>query len=201
MNNQSEKRDLIITAAENLFHRYGYSKTSIDDIARDSGLGKGTIYYYFESKEDIFQEVVKINSESFFKILNDMIKAQTDFSEKFRLAISMPVKIAYEHAPLMIDALKNFPPKYLIRFDEIRNENKLKMISIVESVLQTGAEQNAITCSLPFKKVAKIIIDWFLLGDENIVIKNPAKFIKKAEEDYKIITEIILNGILKREEN
>ncbi len=47
-------RDKILRSAENLFSHKGYHETSMDDIVRESGLSKGAIYGYFESKQDLF---------------------------------------------------------------------------------------------------------------------------------------------------
>lgn len=47
-------REKILQSAEVLFARKGYHGTSMDDIVRESGLSKGAIYWYFESKQDIF---------------------------------------------------------------------------------------------------------------------------------------------------
>ena len=47
MNIASDKKIQIIEAAEKLFHHFGYSKTSLEDIVKEASLGKGTIYYYF----------------------------------------------------------------------------------------------------------------------------------------------------------
>ena len=46
-------RDLILDAADRLLARYGYRKMTIDDLAREVGIGKGTIYLHFSSKEDV----------------------------------------------------------------------------------------------------------------------------------------------------
>ncbi|HEV2169666.1 MAG TPA: TetR/AcrR family transcriptional regulator [Candidatus Binatus sp.] len=48
------KRDAILDAALKLFSQYGYRRTSIDDIAREAEIAKGTVYLSFESKEEIF---------------------------------------------------------------------------------------------------------------------------------------------------
>lgn len=56
-NEQNDKEIRILDAALALFSRYGLKKTSIEDIAKTAGLGKGTIYLYFRSKEDIFEAV------------------------------------------------------------------------------------------------------------------------------------------------
>ena len=47
-------KKLIIEAAADLFSRKGFSGTRIDEIAERAGIGKGTIYDYFKSKEDLF---------------------------------------------------------------------------------------------------------------------------------------------------
>jgi len=45
--------------AEDLFHRQGYAQTSMDDIARATGLLKGSLYYYMKSKEDLLYRIVE----------------------------------------------------------------------------------------------------------------------------------------------
>lgn len=47
------RAELILEAAETLFSRYGYERTSIDDIAQHLGIGKGSVYLDFRTKEDI----------------------------------------------------------------------------------------------------------------------------------------------------
>jgi AcrR family transcriptional regulator len=49
-----EKRVYIINAAESQFVRFGFRKTTMEDIAKAAGIGKATLYYYFKSKEEIF---------------------------------------------------------------------------------------------------------------------------------------------------
>jgi AcrR family transcriptional regulator len=53
------KREAILQAALELFGRYGYRRTSIDDIARQAGVAKGTVYLYVESKEALFDVVLR----------------------------------------------------------------------------------------------------------------------------------------------
>ena len=46
-------RDLILDAADRLLARYGYNKMTMEDLAREVGVGKGTIYLHFNSKEEV----------------------------------------------------------------------------------------------------------------------------------------------------
>ena len=45
------KRDQVIEAARKLFHQFGFKKVSMDEIAKEAGVTKKTIYMYFESKD------------------------------------------------------------------------------------------------------------------------------------------------------
>jgi len=51
-----EKKQKITEAAKELFFRFGFSKTSMDDIAVQSGMAKPTLYYYYDNKEAIFKQ-------------------------------------------------------------------------------------------------------------------------------------------------
>src|ERR1051326_7431466 len=45
--------EAIVAAASRLMHVHGYQKTSLDDVLRESGVGKGNFYYHFKSKEEL----------------------------------------------------------------------------------------------------------------------------------------------------
>jgi AcrR family transcriptional regulator len=51
--NKINKRKAILEAAIKLFSRKGYEQTSIEELAREAGIGKGTVYSYFQTKKEI----------------------------------------------------------------------------------------------------------------------------------------------------
>jgi TetR/AcrR family transcriptional repressor of nem operon len=51
-------RDQILSAASRLIHVQGYQSTSLEDVLRESGIGKGNFYYYFKSKEDLGYAII-----------------------------------------------------------------------------------------------------------------------------------------------
>ncbi|MEN6392180.1 MAG: helix-turn-helix domain-containing protein, partial [Syntrophomonas sp.] len=53
------KRELIIEAAIKVFSQKGYHNTRMEEIAQAAGIGKGTIYEYFESKLQLFQSMME----------------------------------------------------------------------------------------------------------------------------------------------
>jgi AcrR family transcriptional regulator len=55
----TEKRDRILDAAQSLFVRCGVKRTSIDDVAREAGVAKGTVYLSFEYKAELFAAIAE----------------------------------------------------------------------------------------------------------------------------------------------
>src|ERR1700757_3680876 len=58
-------RDQILDAAARLIHVQGYRCTSLDDVLRESGVGKGNFYYYFESKEQLGYAIIDQTMQGF----------------------------------------------------------------------------------------------------------------------------------------
>ncbi|MEL6862303.1 MAG: TetR/AcrR family transcriptional regulator [Pseudomonadota bacterium] len=53
------KRAAVLDAALRVFSRVGFAAAKMDDVAEEAGVSKGTVYLYFDSKEQLFEEVVK----------------------------------------------------------------------------------------------------------------------------------------------
>ncbi len=90
MSEHPDKAILIKAAARELFTRYGYSKTSLDDIAKAAHIGKGTIYYYFATKEDIFVETIHDHSEIFLEYLQAQVDQETTLEGKLTVYFRTP---------------------------------------------------------------------------------------------------------------
>lgn len=60
----SDKREKLLESAGKLFHQVGFNKTSIADIAEDSGVPLGNVHYYFKTKADLVSEVLSQRKES-----------------------------------------------------------------------------------------------------------------------------------------
>ncbi|MCS7257983.1 MAG: TetR/AcrR family transcriptional regulator, partial [candidate division WOR-3 bacterium] len=98
MHNKVEvKKEQILKAAGEVFARYGLSKTTIEDIAKAAGVGKSSIYYYFENKDEIFKAVIE---------------------EQVR-AVQEKIKKAIETADNPIDKLKTFAVTRMKCFREV----------------------------------------------------------------------------------
>ena len=68
---KERKRKRIIDIATSLFLELGYRKTSIDKIARQAGVAKGTVYIYFKSKNELLMHAIGHEKKRFYK---DIVK-------------------------------------------------------------------------------------------------------------------------------
>ena len=76
-----DKEEAILNAAFEVFRENGFTNTSMKDIAVKAGLGKGTLYEYFQNKEDLFIQVVKIKTNYFFNDINRRISEKITLRE------------------------------------------------------------------------------------------------------------------------
>ena len=89
MSSTPDKRTSILASAEIQFSRYGFRRTSMDDIARETGISRASLYSYFENKEDIFRGVCEaFFADSFDTATREMRslregKAPVDVVERF----------------------------------------------------------------------------------------------------------------------
>ncbi|OJW84383.1 MAG: hypothetical protein BGO69_11555 [Bacteroidetes bacterium 46-16] len=88
-------RSSIVDAAKKLFQQYGLTKTTMEDIARSIGRGKSSLYYYYPTKEDIFEAVVLNEKQSIIREIETAVDKSDSAEGKLRifaLTISNAVK-------------------------------------------------------------------------------------------------------------
>ncbi len=65
-------REEVISTAQRLFQKYGFAKTTMEDIAKAMGRGKSTLYYYYKSKDEIFEAVILKEAD---EVVNTVLEA------------------------------------------------------------------------------------------------------------------------------
>ena len=137
-----DTRDKILSVANKLFSRFGFHKTSMDEIAKIARKAKGSLYYHFASKEDLFKEVVStelINLKSQLSIIIDDTDLSASGKMKKYLIKRMEVlnDAANYHETLKADFFEHF---HFI--DDLRNEldelEKENLKKIINQGVETG---------------------------------------------------------------
>jgi AcrR family transcriptional regulator len=95
---REDVRDLILDAAERLLGRYGYAKMTIDDLAREVGIGKGTIYLHFPSKEEVVLSRVDRLVERLVGELRTIAQSRRSAPERLRQMLVTRVLFRFDAA-------------------------------------------------------------------------------------------------------
>lgn len=99
-NPKEAKRDLIIEAAVQVFSDKGYHSATMGEIAAVAGIGKGTIYEYFASKIQLFQQMLASGLHIYNQSLGTQDMEQKSVEEKIRLLIAGHISFCRQNSEL-----------------------------------------------------------------------------------------------------
>jgi len=88
----------IVDAANQLFYRKGFSRTSFSDVVAEADVPRGNIYYYFKSKEEILKAVIQHRLDTTAGMLAEWEKTITEPQKR----IERFVKIMYDSTPALL---------------------------------------------------------------------------------------------------
>ncbi len=137
------KRELILEAALKQFAEVGYDKATMQSIAKRAGVGKGTTYEYFPSKEALFMEVI---SSRLNEILN-MFKAQIQSSGPVREKIErLYAKYAelYDTETDLKKILSNDLGHIPKQYHDYFKKKHIELIEAIATVIHKGIEDGEI---------------------------------------------------------
>lgn len=97
MKNIPNTRACILSSAKFLFNKNGYAETSIMDIATKADKAKGSIYYYFDKKETILNELYNVETSIFKNHIEDLLLIDLPFIQKFENYLCERMKHYYQN--------------------------------------------------------------------------------------------------------
>jgi AcrR family transcriptional regulator len=128
-------KESILGVANKLFSRFGFHKTTMDEIAKIARKAKGSLYYHFASKEDLFREVVSIEMANLKNQLSFIVNnPDLNSSEKVKKYLVKRMEIlnsaANYHETLKADFFEHFHfiDDLRIELDAWEKENLKKLI-------------------------------------------------------------------------
>lgn len=187
------KKELIVEAAEEVFARFGFKKSTIEDIASKAHMGKATLYYYFSSKEKIFGEVIRKDSELFQAKLNEAISIVESPEAKLRAYIATRMLHLKDLSKFYTTLTSEYLDYYFfvekIRRDFYEYENQ-----ILTQLLQEGIDQDHF--SIDNIELTSRMISTAIKGLEYPLLLEKNNY-NPIEESNRML-DIIFNGIRKR---
>ncbi len=191
---KQEIRSQIVEVARKIFTRYGFRKTTMEEIAEATGKGKSSIYYYFKSKEEIFRAVVEKEAEELQEQLDRTI--QKDNNPIDKLKTYMLFRLHH------VRTVKNFyaalNEEYLSQMDfilEIRQRIDQEERLVVKKILEEGMNDG--TFQLTSSEIGAIAIATMMKGLElPLLLSNEHK--TDREELLDDLIRVLFYGMVKR---
>lgn len=192
-NKKDHKRENIITAAGRVFGKHGFREARMENIAEEAGMGKSSLYYYFLSKEELFEAVVEREAEN---LKNEIILATRDIIDPYkRMKKYVIVRMkAFNESINLYTAVKTNYLDHLPFIDKVRKKYDKEEMKMVESILKDGVRNNRF--KLVNTELATIAIVTAIKGLEyNIVIREGPY---KLEQQVEQLLMFLFYGIVKR---
>ena len=139
------ERDIIDTA-RTLFKKTGFKKTTMGDIARSLGKAKSSLYYYYPSKEDIFEAVLYSEMDELLDQIHKSIRNATSSKEKLIIYCRCRLNKLNQLCNLS-DALKSEIAELHIVIEELKSKFDTTHVELVKEILAEGVSNGE------FKKV------------------------------------------------
>ncbi len=113
------KVSALLEAAREVVMRFGYRKTTLEDIADAAGVSRATLYYYFPNKEEVFRALIEREIDAFQQILTEavdpseppdrrllaLVRTRYTHLRRIKALYSVTHNISREHLPMALQAL------------------------------------------------------------------------------------------------
>jgi TetR/AcrR family transcriptional regulator, repressor of fatR-cypB operon len=142
----SDKREAILEAALELFVERGFFGTAVPEIAERAGVGAGTIYRYFESKEALVNAIYRQEKLHFAHVVLDGFPAAAPTREQFRLLWTRMARFATEHTASFIFMELHHHARYL---DDESRAVENRMTELFTSVVTRAQAQGDLKAGAP----------------------------------------------------
>lgn len=184
-------REKILNAATELFALSGYHGTSMKDIARQAGVNKALLFYYFNSKENLHHELIKSIPESLMKCIAEEMQGIKDSFQLLRAAIKGYVRhfsLSRFKMRIMVQSFLGMGPESPIRMEEMLETSRKPLVDVLEMGVSQGC----------FKEMNCYFTASAILGMVQIFYRIPSNTDRDYtdEEILANIYEIIEKGIL-----
>jgi AcrR family transcriptional regulator len=187
----------LIAAAEAKFRRFGYRRTTIEDITADAGTGKGSLYLHFDSKQSVYLAVVEASLERFVANASSLLDGPGPVPTKLRALVELTID-HYGHDELLQASL--FGNTGLVDGDVSRmaaDVQRKRIRSLLRELLAIGRREGTVRKGIDIDAAASVLfeIGWAVVrtaleGDSQIPL----------ERALTTLNQIVGLGLLPRSE-
>ena len=190
-------RDEILDATDRLLARFGYKKMTIDDLAQEVGIGKGTVYLHFSSKEEIALSHIDRIIERMKVRLKEISSADVSPDERLREMLLTRVLFRFDsvqhYTQSLNDLLADLRPRLLAR----RRRYFEDETQIFAEVLQEGDKIKIFSVPDALKTAETLLLATNSLLPYSLNTKELGKR-SEIEERVRRLADLLLTGLLRR---
>jgi AcrR family transcriptional regulator len=192
---RSDIRDLILDAVDALLAKYGYGKMTMEDVARQVGIGKGTIYLHFPSKEELVLAHIDRIAETVVRKLEEQAGSSDSFDRRLRRMLVLRVLHRFDsvahYSQSLGDLLSSVRAALLVR----RQAYFEKEAAVFEAVLREGARLGALDCPDPMATSFVLIQSTNSLLPFNLSVRELGRR-EELEDEVGRIADLLIKGLL-----
>jgi AcrR family transcriptional regulator len=152
-------RDRLLAAAEIRFRRFGYKRTTIEDVAGEAGTGKGSLYLHFQSKQDVYMAVVERSLDRFIESAELAVAEPGTAPERLRALVELTAE-HYGHDELLHSSL--FGESDLVEGDVARmaaERQRQRIRAVLENMLTVGKAEGTVRADIDPTPVAAVLFE------------------------------------------
>lgn len=193
----ADVRDAILDAAERLLARYGYKKMTMDDLAREAGIGKGTTYLHFPSKQEVILCSIDRIVERLLEELRVIAESDAPPADRVRQMLVKRVLFRFDsvkgYSQGLDDVLRALRPAYLARRERYFDAEA----EVIAQVLRDGRACGAFTLSDPLASAHTLLLATNSLLPYSLSRRELGKR-KEIGEQAGHIADLLLDGLRRR---
>ena len=154
MKKGEKRKKMLLKIAYDLFLTKGYDNTSIDEIIEKAQIAKGTYYYYFQSKEQMLEEVIDMMIKNEVKMAEQIIRTDISVPQKI-VGILTSMKPTEEEQPI-----KNtlFQEENVLMHHKVRKKLIDTLTPLLSEVIKEGVNEGIFKCDNIPERVKMLLI-------------------------------------------
>ena len=134
---KQKKRERIMDAAAELFSRKNYHEVMMDDVAKLTSVAKGTVYNYFESKEDLYITIMRVRMNNLINSLKEKVESENSSINSLRSFVTHIYMFMMKYPNFFIIYQKESVPKENSVCKEIL-EMEVQLKKIIKGIIASG---------------------------------------------------------------
>lgn len=183
-----KKRRQILDVASQIFSEKGYHMVTMDEVAMRAQVGKGTIYRYFEDKEDLYFSIIEEGLNFLTEGLEQEHRSSGQLADKLRRMVHAIVLSFIDHLPFF-RIINGDEGRFIVRKKELFEAKRRGIADLLGLVIEEGMAHGV------FRKTDRVMTPSMLIGMAWGVVLNHAND-APAEDLARRVAELALHGVL-----